>query len=58
LQENTTRADGLVETRFNESVPMSTYLGCFAIGDFTFIEDRSKKNDIPVGIVISHFFCK
>nr|XP_009860488.1 glutamyl aminopeptidase [Ciona intestinalis] len=46
------RSDGLTETLFKESVPMSTYLGCFAVSEFVSLEEKSAKNGIPLRVFV------
>ncbi|XP_076819067.1 glutamyl aminopeptidase-like [Clavelina lepadiformis] len=52
MVDDTSRADGLYITKFKKSVPMSTYLGCFAVSEFTYLEKFSKKKNISLRVYV------
>ncbi|XP_064627887.1 glutamyl aminopeptidase-like [Lineus longissimus] len=43
IQTSTTRSDGLVVSKFERSVPMSTYLACFIVCDFEYKNVTTKR---------------
>ncbi|XP_013411098.1 glutamyl aminopeptidase [Lingula anatina] len=43
VESSSVRADGLTATRFEKSVPMSTYLVCFIVCDFEFKETTTER---------------
>lgn len=50
LQETVSLGNGWNRTTFQKSVPMSTYLVCFAVHQFEWVERRSKSG-IPVSSI-------
>lgn len=47
----------MTTVKFEKSVPMVTYLVAFAIGDFSFVEKKTKR-DVPVRIYTTTFQIK
>lgn len=52
IKSTTNRGDGWVETVFNKSPKMPTYLGCFAVSEFGHLELRSARNNIPLRVYL------
>ncbi|XP_075924535.1 glutamyl aminopeptidase-like isoform X2 [Petromyzon marinus] len=50
-EENGTHSSGLLWTRFARSVPMSTYLVCFAVHQFIFVE-RTSSRGVPLRVYV------
>ncbi|OCT99863.1 glutamyl aminopeptidase [Xenopus laevis] len=51
VQESVSLGNGWKKTLFEKSVPMSTYLVCFAVHQFTFVERLSKRG-VPLRIYV------